>query len=110
MMCPLCAQPLLHVDDFAPKGGGLNQTNGLVPNDDEHDSFWKDVLSDISGFNWDNDAIEVKAGRDFSIVKLAEYKNMIWDTYGGYDIAAASAPKIYDLIHYRPKIATGLPL
>jgi len=94
-------RPLLHVDDFNPKGAGLGPTHGLVPDDAEQDAFWKDVLSDINGFSWEDDAIQVVIERELPIVKIGMYKNLIWDTWGGYDFVYFR-PKIYSLIAYRP--------
>jgi len=99
---------LLLVDDYfeKPGGSGLVQTRGALPNDQEHDDFWLNVLSDIAGFNPVSDVLGVQAGQSLSITKFAGYKSVIWDTYGGYGKALDSRPLLYDLVKFRSKDPT----
>lgn len=96
---------LLLVDDYYenPAGSGLVATNGALPNDAEHDAFWQDMLSDVAGFRWDLDAIQVRGSETMSISKLASYKNIIWNAFGGYNISANSAPLLARMIGFRSK-------
>jgi hypothetical protein len=98
---------LLFVDDYNPTSTGIVPTNGAVPNDAEHDAFWREVLGDVADFSWDDDAITVKGGQAISIVKFADYQSVVWDAYGGYSTSSAARPLLYDLIRYRPKVVTG---
>jgi hypothetical protein len=98
---------LLFVDDYDAKSTGIIQTNGAVPSDAEHDAFWQEMLDDVADFFWEDDAISVKAGSAVSIVKFADYKTVVWDALGGYNVSDLARPKLYDLIQYRPKTATG---
>lgn len=100
------ARNLLLVDDFNLKSTGIAATGGAVPSDAELDQFWKDMLDDVGGFSFQDDAIQVRAGDPVSIVKLADYKTIIWDAYGDYNMASSARPKLYDLIHFRSKDPT----
>ncbi len=96
---------LLLVDDYfeKPGGSGLVKTRGALPNDEEHDQFWLDMLSDIAGFNPASDVLEVISGQPLSITKFAGYKSVIWDTYGGYGRSLDARPLVYDLVKFRSK-------
>lgn len=94
---------LLFVDDYEPKSAGLVRTNGAVPDDAEHDAFWQSMLQGVAGFDWESDNITVRYGDPVSIVKFANYKSIIWDAMGGYNVSTTARPKLYDLIHFRSK-------
>jgi len=96
---------LLLVDDYYenPAGSGLQETNGALPNDAEHDEFWRTMLADVEGFRWALDAIEVRGTQTMSIAKLATYKNIIWDAFGGYNVAGSSQPLVARMIGFRSK-------
>jgi hypothetical protein len=91
------------VDDFEPRSGGLAITNGAVPNDAELDGFWQDMLEDVAGFDFAEDAITAKAGDPISIVKFASYKSVIWDVYAAYNTSPTARPKLYDMIRFKSK-------
>ncbi len=96
---------LLLIDDYfeKPGGSGLNVTNGAVPSDDEHDAFWRDVLSGYAGFNPATDVVQVRSGQTFTIVDIANYKSIIWDAWGGYDLSSTFRPLLFEFIQFRPK-------
>jgi len=96
---------LLLVDDYYenPAGSGLSETNGALPNDKEHDDFWRTMLADVDGFRWDQDAVEVRRTDTMSIAKLATYRNLIWDAFGGYNIAVSTQPLLARMVGFRSK-------
>jgi len=94
---------LLLVDDFYenPLGSGFEATKGALPNDEEHDAFWRDVLRRVDGFDSSADVISVHGGTFFPITRLAEYKTMIWDVFGGYGLTSSAKPLLANLIEFR---------
>ena len=96
---------LLLVDDYFedPISSGLVKTNGAIPSDKEHDQFWMGVLNNLVDFNPMDDVVEVSPDFPLSIVKLARYKSLIWDTYGGFNLTSAFRPFLHDLIIFRPE-------
>jgi hypothetical protein len=95
---------LLVVDDFRedPTACGIENTNGAVPCDDEHDAFWEDVLQNVDGFEPAIDLIEVNRFDPLIIDKLAQYKNVIWNVRGGYNLQDGLMPLLYNLIKFTP--------
>lgn len=94
---------LLVVDDDntdEQPGQGWGGT-GVGPTDAEHDAFWIDMTSDVSGFDPVIDMVDTKLGF-IPLSKLAQYKAIIWDVYG--DVARQRGlPLIYNYISYRQK-------
>jgi hypothetical protein len=95
---------LLVIDDYSenPTTCGIENTNGAVPCDDEHDAFWMDVLQNVDGFVPEIDMIEVSRFNPLPIDKLAQYKNVIWNVRGGYNLLDQLYPHLYDHIKFRP--------
>jgi hypothetical protein len=91
---------VLFVDDFNPASPGIDASNGAVPSDAEHDAFWQQMLTEVSDFSWEDDAVEVARGTPLSLVKLMDYKAVIWDAWGGFNTADIARPLLYDVIHY----------
>jgi hypothetical protein len=76
---------ILLIDDYDEAwNAGFAVSSGGAPSDEEHDAFWADMLSDVQGFEPDQDMIEVET--ELPIVRLANYKTVIWDTYCGYNV------------------------
>jgi hypothetical protein len=98
---------LLVVDDFYenPATSGWARTRGAMPNDEEHDAFWVNALINVDGFVPEIDMVEVSMDHPLSIVKLAQYKNVIWDAYGGYSLLSTSLPLLHSVIRFRPEDA-----
>jgi hypothetical protein len=96
---------LLLVDDYyeEPLTCGVVKTNGAVPCDDEHDAFWEDVLQNVEGFNPLIDFVEVSRTALLPIEKLAQYKTVIWNVRGGYNLLESQLPMLYDWIGYVSK-------
>jgi hypothetical protein len=96
---------LLVVDDFYedPSTSGWVKTKGAMPSDEEHDAFWANALINVDGFEPEVDNVEVSTDKPLPIDKLAQYKNVIWDAYGGYSLRSASLPFLYDVIRFIPK-------
>jgi hypothetical protein len=97
------SRSVLLVDDYAPLSSGIIATNGTVPNDEEHDAFWEEMLGAVADFDIEQDQQTVIGGQPMSIVKFSEYKTVVWDALGGYNLAAAFRPKLYDMIQFRSK-------
>jgi hypothetical protein len=95
---------LLVVDDYDEDRVpcGISSTNGTLPCDDEHDAFWVDMLQEAAGFEPVVDIIEVSRSSPLPMDKLAQYKNVIWNVYGGHEIQEAYLPHLYDQIKFRP--------
>jgi hypothetical protein len=95
---------LLLVDDFYenPAACGIAQTNGALPCDDEHDAFWEDVLQNVEGFDPLVDVVEVGRAAPLPIEKLAQYKTVIWNVYGGYSLLETVLPMLHDWIGFVP--------
>ncbi|MEJ2720275.1 MAG: hypothetical protein P8181_03930, partial [bacterium] len=74
---------LLFVDDWVENSPGFGLTGGGLPSDTEHDAFWDYVLSDLDGFDPDVDMIEVED--ELPIVRLADYRSMIWNATAAYN-------------------------
>jgi hypothetical protein len=96
---------LLVVDDFYedPATAGWGVTRGALPSDEQHDDFWTNALINVDGYEPAIDMIEVSTNDPLPIDKLAQYKNVIWDTYGGYSLLSTSFPFLYDVIRFIPK-------
>jgi hypothetical protein len=99
------AESLFLVDDFTEgdQGGWLNTSGkGILPNDEEHDQFWLDMLANLDGFNDQRDILEVATGAVIPLTRLANYKSMIWSVLGHVD-QTQEYPVLYDLIAFVPK-------
>jgi hypothetical protein len=96
---------LLVVDDYYedPATSGWAKTKGAVPNDEEHDALWTTALNNVEGFEPEMDMIEVSTNNPLLIEKLAQYKNVIWDAHGGYNLLSTSNPFLYDVIRFIPE-------
>lgn len=93
---------LLVVDDYVePADGGWSGT-GIDANDDEHDQFWRDMVSEVTGFDPDIDMIDTKQG-SIPLATLAQYKSIIWDVYADVALTKGPFPLLYSYISYRPK-------
>jgi len=97
---------LLLVDDYYedPSTCGLAATYGAVPCDDEHDAFWEDVLQDVQGFDPAVDVVEVNRSSYLAIDRLAQYKTVIWDVKGGYNLLETNLPLLYEWIQFTPDL------
>jgi len=93
---------LLFVDDYNLDSRGIEYTKGAVPSDEEHDAFWRDVLENVSGFSWEDDAISAKSGEPVSILKLASYKSIVWDVWGG-----DPRSKFWDFVRFKLESSSG---
>jgi hypothetical protein len=99
---------LLVIDDFYenPTTSGWAKTRGAMPSDAEHDAFWTNTLINVDGFVPEIDIVEVSLDKPLPIVKLAQYKNVIWDAYGGYSLLSGSYPSLHSFIRFIPENAT----
>ena len=96
---------LLLVDDYYenPISSGLGSTNGGVPNDEEHDEFWKSALRNVEDFNPVHDIVSVSRDFPLDITKLAQYRSVIWDAYSNYAMPEDLMPFLHSLIQYIPE-------
>jgi hypothetical protein len=79
-------------------------TNGGVPSDAEHDDFWVDMVSAVSGFDRTRDMIATTVEREIPLATIAGYKNIIWSVFGDIDTRRATdLPLLYQYIQYRSK-------
>jgi len=81
---------LLVLDDFAADeySAGWHQSNGVLPSDEEHTEFWRDMVRNVDAFSPEGDMIRVSAGTPISLEELGSYKSIIWSVYadaGTYD-------------------------
>jgi hypothetical protein len=60
----------------------------------------------VDGFVPDIDMVEVSSDNPLPIVKLAQYKNVIWDVYGGYSLLSTSYPSLHSVIRFIPENST----
>jgi hypothetical protein len=98
---------VLLVDDFdeGPRSGWRNVlSKGVLPNDEEHDRFWNDVLGGVLGFDPASDVIEARGGQLIPLVRFAQYKAVIWCVRGHVD-QSDKFPLLHDLVLYRPRAA-----
>ncbi len=95
---------LLLVDDFV-EGEGAGWDNpvgrGILPDDNEHDSFWEETLSNVDGFIPVADVLEVNSGDVIPLSQLADYKAIIWSVLGQVD-QPTHQPALHDLIKFQP--------
>ena len=103
---------LLIVDDYradeVPGQSGWAATNGGAPNDAEHDTFWKDMVSNLEGFDELRDMIQTSQDRELPLTTIAAYKNIVWSVFGDLDARAADAlPLLHTFIQYRSKRPPG---
>ncbi|UCH83273.1 MAG: hypothetical protein JSW50_12525, partial [Candidatus Latescibacterota bacterium] len=92
---------LVLIDDYdETQGAGFSRTNGGAPSDEEHDEFWEYVLGDLEGFDGDVDVIEVDT--ELPIQAISNYKSMIWNTYGAYNLQAGVS-LLPELVQFRPE-------
>jgi len=120
-------RPLLLIDDFltdrnTTAGWNNSLGRGYAPTDDEHDSFWSYVLSDVDGFDADvfegvepggvlgttrvrngEDVLEVVPGADVSLVKLANYRSIIWSVSASVGANALNQPLLYEFVRHRER-------
>ncbi|MFQ5510837.1 MAG: hypothetical protein ACE5EO_03210 [Candidatus Krumholzibacteriia bacterium] len=75
---------LLLVDDWDEGTSlGFLRTKGALPNDTEHDNFWRDMLSDVGGFLPGVDVFPAKGPmRPIPIGVISHYKTVIWSARG----------------------------
>lgn len=100
---------LLLVDDFhegEQSGWDNPKSKGVLPNDEEHDRFWRDVLAGVHGFDPDADVIEATGGQLIDLERFAGYKTVIWCVRGHVD-QASGFPLMHDLVQYRPRDSSG---
>jgi hypothetical protein len=96
---------LLLIDDFVEgdhSGWTHPLSKGVLPNDDEHDQFWNEILADVDGFDPAIDVKEARGGQMISLYEFAEYKTVIWCVRGHVD-QIRDYPLFHDLTLYRPK-------
>jgi len=113
-------RPLLLVDDWLTDKNvtaGWTNTTGkaYAPTDKEHDSFWSRMLFDVEGFDADEfdflgnrtkfgeDVIEVVAGADVSLLKLATYKSIIWSVSSNIGASQLNQPLLYEFVQHRER-------
>lgn len=100
---------LLVIDDYkeTPDGGWFGSGKGVEPNDEEHDRFWNDMVSNLEGFTVTEDVIDISelGGAGVPLTKLADYKSVIWSLRGHVDMQD-DYPSFRDLVKYRPKEGT----
>jgi hypothetical protein len=87
------------INDDQPASGWAN--GGLSPNDQEHDQFWKDMVSEVSGFDPDIDMVDTKL-QYLPLTLLAQYKSIIWTVHGDRT-QQRGLPLIYSFIAHRQK-------
>lgn len=84
---------------------------GVMPNDDEHDAFWLDMLDDLAGFQPAADMLDIhnEFVSTIPLTKLASYKSMIWSVRGHVD-AIQDQPMLHELIEFQlenPGVGSG---
>jgi len=100
---------LLIIDYYkeTPDGGWLGTGKGIEPNDEEHDRFWSDMVSNLEGFTPTEDVVDIseQGGTGVPLTKLADYKSIIWSLRGHVDMQT-DFPAFHDLVKFRPKTGT----
>jgi len=98
---------LLVLDDFpADKsfqaGWGNPSGNGVLPDDQEHDDFWLDMVDNVQGFVPGSDMIEVNGDDPVKLEQVASYKSLIWSVF--VDVGTSQdLPLLYQYVQYRQK-------
>ncbi|HEX5132666.1 MAG TPA: hypothetical protein VFX92_09280 [Candidatus Krumholzibacteria bacterium] len=104
---------LLVVDDFradesTQAGWGNVFGKGSLPNDDEHDAFWLDMVKNVAGFDPLRDVVQTSAAGGVPLTKLALYKTIIWSAYGDVGTPTTGTfPLLYTFIQHRAKNPTS---
>lgn len=104
---------LLVVDDFKADestfqaGWGNPRGAGIMPNDEEHDAFWLDMVGNAAGFNPAVDMVRVESGGQLDLIQIAPYKSLIWVNDGDVASTQANVPKLYEFIAYRQSTSAG---
>jgi len=92
---------VLVVDDYSDDNGGWDATDGSEASDAQRDGFWRDMMSDVTGFDPQIDMIDTKS-LNIPLATLAQYKSIVWDVSA--DVARSSSfPLLYSYIAFRPK-------
>jgi len=100
---------LLLIDDYreGTVAGWDDPTGpGVTPNDAQHDQFWVDMLSDVSGFNARTDVLQVRTGDVIPLNYVAHYKTIIWSTFG-IEGQEGARPVLNQYIEFVPKGGGG---
>ncbi len=97
---------LLLVDDYAADENagfsGFAATNGSVPNDSEHDSFWLDMVSNVAEFDLSRDVVSVSTEREIPLTTIAAYKSVIWSVFSDLTTTNVTRlPLLYRYIQFR---------
>jgi hypothetical protein len=98
---------LLVVDDFPAdetfQAGWDNRLgNGIIPSQDEHDEFWRDMVDNVEGFIPETDMITVSGDHPVKLEQVAAYKSIIWSVFT--DVGQLQdLPLIYQYVQYRQK-------
>lgn len=94
---------LYFIDDFnegSQVGWDDIVAPGLTPNDEQHDAFWLDMLSDVAGFNATSDMLDVKLCDVVPLTDLARYKCLIWSVNGV--VKTFKGTVLHEYIRFRP--------
>jgi hypothetical protein len=91
-------------DDTTDEGASSGFGQGLYPNDAEHDAFWMQMASEVSGFDPEIDMIDTKLG-DVPLGKMAQYKSIIWVVSADVGKQTRSGPPelLYKYITHRSR-------
>jgi hypothetical protein len=94
---------LLVVDDDIDDQSAAGLDAGVYPTDAEHDAFWLEMVSEVAGFDPEVDMIATGVGVNIPLVKLAQYKSILWVV--GADVNLQSSPPqlLYQYILHRQK-------
>jgi hypothetical protein len=97
---------LLVIDDYAPDRvpgqSGWALTNGLMPDDAEHDGFWLDMVANVDQFDPAVDVIDVAVQPSIPLATLASYQSIVWSSFSHVDAAnPVNLPLLYQFIQYR---------
>lgn len=107
------SRDVLLVDDFKADeepflAGWTNpRGKGVLPNNEEHDAFWREMVDNAAGFNPNFDEVRVEGGGKLELTQIAPYKSIIWSVFGDVASTEANTPLLYDFIKYRKGTSSG---